>query len=208
MTKRDVSDRKKAFSSIYDEKYWADENLSGAGSSLEATKVTREIIQKVVADYNVGSIVDVACGDFVWMPLVLERLGDHVDYIGCDIVESQVKSHAENYPQYEFRNADFVVDDIPNAELIICRDALQHLPVPDIQKALANFSASGAKYLLATTHIRRYGIRNGRNIRPGRCRDRNILLPPFNLPDPVVIYSEKYPDQHKFLGLWELPFGQ
>ena len=142
------------------------------------------------------------------MPLLLEQFAGKVSYVGCDIVESLVKDHAEKYPRYEFRSIDFVVDEIPKAELIICRDALQHRPLPDIKTALKNFSASGAKYLLTTTHIRRFGFRNGRNIRPGRCRDRNLLMTPFNLPDPIVIYSEKYPDQHKFLGLWELPFGE
>jgi hypothetical protein len=60
--------RKEAFTSIYDEGYWGTDNLSGAGSSLQATETTREIILKIVRDYEIGSIVDVACGDFVWMP--------------------------------------------------------------------------------------------------------------------------------------------
>jgi 2-polyprenyl-3-methyl-5-hydroxy-6-metoxy-1,4-benzoquinol methylase len=198
--------RKEAFTAIYKNHYWGKENLSGDGSSLDATKHTREIILKVIKEHNINSIVDVACGDFVWMPLVLEKMAADFRYTGCDIVESLISAHKEKYPQYGFQSLDFVEGKIPPGEMIICRDVLQHLQVEDIKKALANFSESGAKYLLATTHIRRFGIRNRRNMKTGRCRDRNLLVAPFELPNPLVIYSEQYVGQDKFLGLWELPF--
>jgi len=197
--------RKKAFESIYEEGYWGKDVKSGAGSTLEATKVTREVILKVIRDYNIKSVVDVACGDFTWMPLVLDELKGSVKYTGCDIVESLVAGHKQKYPQYDFQFLDFVNGKIPEAELIICRDVLQHLPVSAIKKALHNFSGSGSKFLLATTHIRRFGLRNRLDIRPGRCKDRNLMVAPFNLPNPLVIYSEQYDEQDKFLGLWTLP---
>jgi 2-polyprenyl-3-methyl-5-hydroxy-6-metoxy-1,4-benzoquinol methylase len=198
--------RRLAFEDIYEEGYWGTDVKSGAGSTLEATKVTRQIISKVVQDFNITSIVDVACGDFTWMPVVLSELDGQVNYIGCDIVESLATGHQQKYPQYEFQYLDFVEGEIPQGDLILCRDVLQHLPVKDIKRALKNISNSGAKYLLATTHIRRHGFRNKRDIRPGKCSDRNLLEPPFNLPNPLIIYSEQYEGQDKFLGLWELPF--
>jgi hypothetical protein len=198
--------RKQAFTAIYDDGYWGSDHLSGGGSSLEATEITREIVLKVVDDFGIQSIVDVACGDFVWMPLVLGRVGGFVTYTGCDIVENLVARHRENFPQHRFETLDFVEQKIPDGDLIICREALQHLPIKDIQKALKNFSASGAKYLLTTTHLRRAGIRNRRDIRPGRCRDRNLLIAPFNLPNPIVIYAEQPGELDKFFGLWKLPF--
>lgn len=198
--------RKHAFEKIYNEGYWGIDVKSGAGSTLDATKVTRQIILKVIKDCEINSIVDVACGDFTWMPVVLNELQDSVKYRGCDIVENLVVKHQRDYPQYNFQFLDFVEGEIPQGDLILCRDVLQHLPVKDINKALSNISNSGAKYLLATTHIRRYGFRNKRDIRPGKCSDRNLLVAPFNLPNPLVIYCEQYDQQDKFLGLWELPF--
>ncbi len=198
--------RKQAFESIYDESYWGDEVKSGAGSTLEATRVTREIVLKIINEYEIKSVVDVACGDLTWMPLVLNELRGAVKYTGCDIVESLVVQHKRNHPQYNFQTLDIVEETIPEGELIICREVLQHLPVKDIKRALHNFSVSGSKYLLATIHPRRFGFRNRRNIRPGRCRDRNLMMPPFNLPNPLVIYSEQYKDNDKFIGLWKLPF--
>ena len=197
-------ERKSAFERIYDEGFWGNDIKSGVGSTLEATKVTREIIVKIVNEYNIKTIMDVACGDLTWMPSVLERVGEEVSYLGCDIVESLLDRHKEQYPQYSFKCLDFVEENIPKSDLIICRDVLQHLPIKDIKKAISNISNSGSKYLLATTNLRRFGLRNRRDIRPGKCRVINLLALPFNLPDPIVIYSEQYKN-NKFLGLWELP---
>jgi hypothetical protein len=200
------SSRKKAFELIYEKEYWGKDVKSGGGSTLEATVFARQIISKVISDHSIKSIVDVACGDLTWMPLVLEELKDSVMYTGCDIVESLITDHQKNFPQYNFQPLYFVEEKIPKGELIICREALQHLPIKDIKQALHKFSISSAKYLLATTYLRTSVFRNKRNIRPGRCRNRNLLIEPFNLPNPLVIYSEQSESRDKFIGLWSLPF--
>jgi hypothetical protein len=196
--------RRNAFVEIERDKLWGDSHTSGWGSTIDVTKITREIILNVIKQYNINSMVDVACGDFVWMPLVLQELKSDFKYVGCDIVPALIKHHSTSYAQYEFLVRDFVVDKLPHCDLIFCRDVLQHLTVADIKDALQNFSLSGSKYLLATTHLRRYGWKNGRDCRVGKCRDRNILLAPFNLPDPIAIFSEQ--NEGKYLGLWKLPF--
>jgi len=202
--KLENEERKNTFNTIYGEKRWGDDNLSGGGSSIDYTQNTRSVICKVINDLNCNSMLDAACGDFEWMPLVLKQMKSDFKYIGCDIVPSLVEQHKNQYPQYEFRQVDFVNDKLPECDLIFCRDALQHLPIADIKKALRNFSKSGAKYLLTTTHIRYPKWKNKRDIRVGQCRDRNLLLEPFNLPNPVVIYNDSE-ISNKFLGLWELP---
>jgi hypothetical protein len=203
------SERQAAFDKIYADSYWGVEHLSGSGSTIEATRLVRQVIEKTIKDFHISTIIDVACGDMAWMPLVLEDIkaqGIKIDYLGCDIVSSLIKSHTEKFPHLRFQHLDFVADKIPKAELIICREALQHLPVKDIKAALKNFSDGGAKYLLTTTHLRRYGIRNHMNMKPGRCRDRNLLLPPFNLPNPIFVFPEEMGNKDKFIGLWGLPF--
>jgi hypothetical protein len=196
--------RKEAFIEIESKKLWGDEHASGWGSTIEVTRITREIILNVIRRYNIQSMVDAACGDFKWMPLVLEELGKDFIYTGCDIVPALIEKNSTAYPQYKFAVKDFVTEKLPVSDLIFCRDVLQHLTIQDIKDALKNFSESGSKYLLATTHIRRYGWKNKRDCKVGKCRDRNIMLPPFNLPNPLVIYSEQ--NENKFLGLWKLPF--
>jgi hypothetical protein len=203
--KRNIA-RKNAFVEIESKKLWGDEHLSGWGSTTEVTKITREIIIEVINRYDINSMTDVACGDFRWMPLALKEIKKDFKYTGCDIVPALIEKNSKEYPQYNFFVKDFVIDKIPECDLIFCRDALQHITVADIKDALYNFSNSGAKYLIATTHLRRFGWRNGRDIKVGKCRDRNLLLKPFNLPDPLIIFSEQY--EHKFLGLWKLPFDK
>jgi len=201
--------RQAAFEEIYRTAYWGENHLSGFGSSVESTERVRLIILKVIREFNISSVVDLACGDMAWMPLVLDELsstGTRVHYIGCDIVPSLIELHTEKYPDLCFRHLDFISDSIPKAELIICREALQHLPVRDIQLALKKISDSGARYFLGTTHPRRYGIKNHLNIRPGRCRDRNLMLAPFNLPNPLTLWAEGPGHSSKFIGLWALPF--
>lgn len=197
--------RRKAFVAIEHERLWGESHASGWGSTPDYTKVTQDIVSTVIDQFQLKSMVDAACGDFAWMPLVLQRVTSDFKYTGCDIVPALIERNAAAYPQHEFRVLDFVADDLPVADLIFCRDALQHLPVADIKKALHNFSRSGARYLLASTHLRRTGWRNARECRVGQCRDRNLLLNPFNLPDPIAVFSEQ-DASHKFLGLWKLPF--
>lgn len=197
--------RRRAFATIERERRWGDSHASGWGSSGARTKQPQAIVAHVIKQFGFRSMLDVACGDFAWMPPVLQQVPDGFKYVGCDIVPALIDRNTAAHPQYEFRVLDFVIDTLPSCDLIFCRDALQHLPVADIKKALQNFSGSGAGYLLASTHLRTFGWRNARECRAGQCRDRNLLLKPFGLPDPIAIFSEQ-DASHKFLALWKLPF--
>ena len=197
--------REEAFSRIYREERWGNAAASGGGSTLDYTEPVRTTLQHVIENFGIRSMLDVACGDFGWMPMVLDSLPESFRYVGSDIVPELIAAHTAAHPRHEFHAIDFVRGELPQCDLILCRDALQHLAVDDIKRALENFSSSGARFLLATTHLRRFGWRNRRNKRTGQCLDRNLLLPPFSLPDPIVIFSERDAG-HKFLGLWSLPF--
>jgi hypothetical protein len=195
--------RRAAFVRIMREERWG-ESLSGGGSTVDYTQATRSIVERVIHQNDIRSMLDAGCGDHVWMPEVLENLDDRFEYIGADIVPELIESNRRNHPGRRFEVIDFVQDDLPACDLIFCRDVIQHLPVRDAMAVLRNFSSSGARYLLTTIHLRRYGWRNRRDKRVGQCHDRNLMLEPFSLADPVAIFSERDAG-HKFLGLWELP---
>lgn len=195
--------RREAFVRIMREQRWG-EHVSGCGSTVSYTHATRRILEKVIRECDVTSLLDAGCGDFAWMPLMLGELPVNVGYVGVDIVPDLIERHRREYPQFEFRVTDLVVEELPRCDLIFCRDVVQHLPIDDAIRVLKNFSRSGARYLLTTTHLRRTGWRNARDKRVGTCHDRNLLLKPFQLADPVAIFSERDPG-HKFLGLWGLP---
>lgn len=180
------------------------ESASGPGSTLEQTKNVRSFIKKVVQDFAITSIVDAPCGDFYWMK--------HVDigictYTGIDVVKPLIYKNNELYQSthIEFLAQDVLADAIPCADLIICRDFLVHLSHADVKKALRNFKASGAKYLLTTT----FPLRRDCDIQSGGWRPINLEAAPFYFPRPLILSSEECTEQNgayadKSLALWKL----
>ena len=109
-------------------------------------------------------------------------------------------------PTREYRVGDLIRDPLPQADLVLCRDCLVHLPFAEGMEALANIRRSGATWLLATTFPAR---ESNADIRMGRWR------PAQPLPAAVLAAraraarrtseftaDPRYAD--KSLGLWRL----
>jgi hypothetical protein len=111
----------------------------------------------------------------------LEALDIH--YVGADIVEAIVARNLERHagPGRRFVRLDFVVDPLPACDLVLCRDALVHLPWRDIHAALGNFVATGARWLLAT-HFPWLARDFNQDIQPGQWRPLNLAAPPLSWP--------------------------
>ncbi|MFT3686254.1 MAG: class I SAM-dependent methyltransferase [Phycisphaerales bacterium] len=186
------------------------ETVCGAGSTMAQTKIAREVVARVVREYGVKSMLDAPCGDLNWMKHVPLP---GVRYIGGDVVEKMVEENRTQFggPTPEGGSREFVVLDIikqvpPKADLILCRDFLVHMREADVKKALANFSASGASYLLATTFPATAANTDLKF--PGEWRAINLQAAPFSLPQPLMIVDEECPDANgrsKSLALWKLP---
>ncbi|MDP1663132.1 MAG: class I SAM-dependent methyltransferase [Phycisphaerales bacterium] len=181
------------------------ETVCGIGSTMEQTRVARETVARVVREYGIKSMLDAPCGDLNWMKHVPL---DGVRYTGGDVVQQMVD---ENRAKFAGTGREFVlmniIEDVPEAaDLILCRDCLVHLPGADVKRALANFSASGSKYLLATTFP---ATSQNTDLRfPGEWRAINLQAAPFLLPPPLLLVDEECPDDNghsKSLGLWKLP---
>jgi hypothetical protein len=202
--------RAEVFSQIYRDGTWtegtSDESLSGDGSTIEATSRARAIIERVVREHSVRSVLDAPCGDFNWMR--------HVDlngasYTGCDIVANVVEGLNAKFAgaSRRFVAMDLVENVPPAHDLIVCRDCVMHLPNRDVARLLANFSASGSRLLLLTVHAR--ATSNDEIDRVGGYRAVNPLLEPFNLPKPLFCEPDGPDERPKFdrwLALFELPF--
>lgn len=198
--------REKTFSRYYKSNRWKDsQSRSGEGSNLEQTQVIRKILPDVIQRYNVQTLLDVPCGDFFWMTKVDLK---NIQYIGGDIVQEMIEKNRESYgtDNIKFEHIDICESPLPQADLILCRDALVHLSFEDIQKALENFKKGGAKYLLTTTFTNR---EENKDIKTGQWRALNLQKPPFNFPEPIEIYNENYTAQDgryndKSIALWEI----
>jgi hypothetical protein len=193
------------FTSFYEKNHWRDEqSKSGPGSSDFETKHIRAILPSLIQELNVNVLLDVPCGDFNWMKFI--DLGN-CDYIGADIVKELITINQNKYgnPKRKFFSCDLTKDELPYADLILCRDCFFHLSFEDIFAAIENLKASKSKYLLTTTHP---DTRENFPIVTGGYRSLNMCLEPFNFPTPLKLIYERrdagFADTDKCIGLWKL----
>lgn len=181
------------------------ESISGSGSSLEQTRQIRELLPKLLKKYSCTSLLDAPCGDLNWIQgieLPIQK------YIGVDIIRSLIARHKMRFlgPQYQFQQLDMVIDSLPQADCILCRDALVHLSFWEIKAVLKNFKRSGAKYLLTTNFMWR---ETNWDIPTGAWRPLNLTRAPFFFPQPLEVLYEGCTEGYgsfadKALVLWAL----
>ncbi len=196
----------RTFTGIYRRNAWrGEESGSGPGSSLEVTAELRRELPRLLAGLGCTSLLDAPCGDLWWLketPLPVAV------YFGVDIVQSVVEANRRRHsaPGRTFLHLDLRRAPLPRADLILCRDCLVHFSYSDIFATLANFRASGATWLLATTFTAQTANRDAVT---GEWRPLNLQLPPFGLPPPAALLVEHCPEnaglyRDKSLGLWRL----
>jgi hypothetical protein len=118
---------REVFTEIFRRNIWGyQETVSGGGSTLHYTKQMREALPKLIGDLDVGTLLDLPCGDFHWMSEVKLPV---THYIGGDIVPRLVEVARVRYgrAEREFRTLDLCKDVLPQADLLLCRDCLIHL---------------------------------------------------------------------------------
>ena len=182
-----ILNMKEIFTEIYEKGHWQvhdKESVSGSGSTLQATINTRKGIVDILKKYSIKSILDIACGDFNWFKEI--DLGD-IKYIGGDIVETLIESNKK----YEtdlitFEVLDITKSDLPEADLLICRDVFVHLSIEDIELALKNIRGK-YKYVLTTNFPT---VENNREVETGKWRILNVALSPFNFPKAIESIDE------------------
>lgn len=194
------------FSYICEKNLWgAGESVSGLGATAVETQALRKELPALLRKLNVTSVLDIPCGDFLWMRDV-DLTG--VSYVGADIVPSIVAANTAKFsaPMRRFLQLDLTAGALPSADLILCRDCLVHLSYANIRRAIANIKRSRAQWLLATNFLR---LRSNSDIADGDWRPLNLTRPPFHFPAPEAVIVEgcqeaggAYDD--KALALWRL----
>jgi SAM-dependent methyltransferase len=175
---------RETFTHIYDSGYWKhgqDIGGAGTGSTASVTEAYRKFLQQFLADYNIQTVVDAGCGDWEFSKLID---WDGVQYTGIDVVPSVVKS---NRKIYQKRNIHFIEGDaihmnLPVADLLICKDVLQHLTNEDIFQFIRQFPKF--KHCLITNDLENFSTPPVININlkeRGGCRQLDLTQPPFNL---------------------------
>jgi FkbM family methyltransferase len=171
---------------IFDFIYAADlwEGGSGAGSSPKATETYRAFLKDFMVENSIRSVVDAGCGD--WQS---SRLIDWsgVDYIGID-VSSVVLNNAKRFAKkgVQFIEGDARTIELPEADLLIVKDVLQHWSNADIIAFIPKFRRF--RYCLiangATEQVKAYV---NRNMPAGGYRPVDLSQPPFSVSGSFVL---------------------
>jgi 2-polyprenyl-3-methyl-5-hydroxy-6-metoxy-1,4-benzoquinol methylase len=173
------------FSKIYKEDLW--QGGSGAGSKIENVKEYVDILQKYIDKPEINTVLDLGCGD--WQFSKFLDLSS-VSYLGVDVVESVIESNSTLYSasNIKFISRDITTYEIPKADLIICKDVLQHLCNKDVVTILVKIITS-SKFSLITNDFNPEN-RENRDIDNGDYRCLDLTLSPFYLDVVTLLESE------------------
>jgi SAM-dependent methyltransferase len=195
------------FRRIHDTNLWgAPASTSGLGSEIDATAVLRSELPRLLEILCVTSLLDAPCGEAGWINQV--DLG--MRYVGVDIVPALIERLRARTAAAEIRGeyhlADITYDSLPRCDAVLCRDCLVHLSFANIERAVANFRASGATWLIATT-FPEWQI--NRDCEDGDWRALNLERAPFHWRAPVELLNENCAEagggwRDKSLGVWRL----
>lgn len=193
------------FHNIYILNFWGSfETKSGPGSEISSTKELVNQLNTLIVQLKIQSINDIPCGDFNWMRNVDIK---NIKYFGGDIIPELIQNNivSNQNENIKFENFDLLNDNIPYADLVICKDCLVHFSFSEINKSIQNFIASRSKYILMTNFP---SLKNNTDIKTGDWRPLNFELAPFSFPKPEIIIYEnqkiKEGDGCKTMSLWKL----
>lgn len=146
-------------------------------------------------------VLDLGCGDVAWIIPALVA-GGVTAYHGVDVAPAPIEANrlrCRDAPLPMTFEAIRGPDDVlPEADLVICRDCLAHLPGA-IAAATVRQAFRSAPWLLATT----YRVRLNRDLKaPGLYRPLDLTQPPIGLAEPVMQLEDS---DRKVLGLFARP---
>ena len=202
--------RKNAFRHIYLSNHWQNyfkldlqKSRSGPGSNLNYTSDMSIELEKFFAEKNIKTILDIGCGDFIWMNLLLNKYYNYDKYLGLDIVDELIKNNNLKYSndKISFKTFDLVKDEIPKGfDIILIRDVFIHLK----NEQIVNFLN-----LLKNLDIKFFGVTSTPSLKKnnelkavGRYRDINIEIEPFNLKNFLHKIDEK--NNNDTLNIYEI----
>jgi SAM-dependent methyltransferase len=184
------------FSEIYRTKLWGEAEggdfFSGGGSeALFAVPYVKQV-QRFVAEHQIRIVVDLGCGDFRVGRLLCAQ--SDLRYVGVDVVPDLIFYNRAHFggPRVEFRCANLIADELPDGELCLIRQVLQHLTNAEILRALAK--CAKYRFVLVTEELfTKRGWRPNLDISHGpdnRASDNSgvfLDLSPFNFKTTTIL---------------------
>lgn len=148
--------RRRSFETIYRDRLWGAEEgalyYSGEGSRGEVVSAYVRKLSGIIADmqrtWGPVKVVDLGCGDFEVGRELLRRT-EQMTYVGCDIVPGLIAHHKAtvNDPRARFEVVDVVTDAVPEGDVCLVRQVLQHLSNDDVLRVLPKLVGYGQLYV-------------------------------------------------------------
>jgi SAM-dependent methyltransferase len=151
---------------------------SGPGSSEEYTRSYRKFLEQFIREHHIRSILDYGCGDWKFSKLI--DWGD-ATYYGIDEVDILIERLKVEHGN-EKRIFIHSLDGVLPVDLVIVKDAIQHLPNQEILQIAATFK--DCKYILWVNDASE--IMYNPDCQRGGYRPINITALPFRFPVKVA----------------------
>jgi len=167
---------------------WGDGSGGGSDPKNAAAYVT--FLNGFLAALKPATVLDVGCGD--------GRMAGAINwqgarYIGIDVAQPaldlfrQWSGDMKTAAWAEWWQADALTDSLPNADLAICKEVMQHIPNAAVWRLLCRLRAFP---LVLHCSVMTNAI-NG-DVETGWCRGVDLSLPPFLLPVETVFQYEMF----------------
>lgn len=170
-----------------------EESLCGGGSWKAQAGDARVFIQEKINEHKYETILDLGCGDWNWMQ---EIDFQGANYLGVDADAEMIYNNSVKYAfnGIAFKYADIFSMDIPEVDLVICRDVLFHVRL-ELGLSLINKLKERSRLHFISTSFNQTG--KNQDPRP-YCKIEdwgfyriNLLEDPFNLKKNLVDSREE-----------------
>ncbi len=181
------------FGEIYKDNRWGGTQgsyCSGSGSTVEHAEQYAHVVNQFISEHNVRLVVDLGCGDF----RIGARLIDAgVRYTGVDIVANLIDTNRRQYgsDRVRFECLDIIAGELPDGDLCLIRQVLQHLSNEQIGKVLKNVERY--RYVIVTEHYPAAGALREKNLDKPCGEDVRIY-------DGSAVYLEAPPFKRRISG--------
>jgi SAM-dependent methyltransferase len=183
------------FNSVYASGKWAKGNdgkgTSGPGSTLESTAAYRAFLEDFIKTHDVKSVVDAGCGDWAFSSKIDWHGARYTGIdISTDVIDAVRKKYGTSAVKFAVGN---ITEPLPSADLLVCKDVLQHLPNALIQRFVENNLKPGKYKWAILTNDR--GPANA-DITAGDYRTIDLSKPPFEVKD-LVDLPIRFPERQE-----------
>ncbi len=143
---------------------------SGGGSCEENCWPYLRLIERIIAQYQPDTVLDIGCGD--------GQVASRIDwggarYIGMDVTQEPLTMHTQRRASTLIL-ADALEDDLPYADLVLTKEATQHMDLASIHQLLGRL-----RRYSRIVHTSVIDSTTNCEIQPGMCRTVDLSKYPF-----------------------------